>query len=74
MLRNRLKEHRARHNLTQAQLADVAEVSRRTINNIENCVFNPSTELALKLARALHASVEDLFYIDAGDQEDASAT
>lgn len=62
-LRNRLKEHRARMDLTQADLAGVVQVSRKTINTVENAVFVPSTELALKLARALGASVEDLFYL-----------
>jgi putative transcriptional regulator len=42
----------------------VVGVSRKTINTVENGVFIPSTLLALKLAEALHVSVEDLFYLD----------
>lgn len=57
----RLKEARTAAGLTQAALADLARVSRKTINTVENGVFVPSTVLALTLARALNATVEDLF-------------
>lgn len=60
-LRNRLRELRAERDLTQAVLAEMVGVSRKTINTIENGVFVPSTLLALKLARALGRPVEDLF-------------
>ena len=60
-LENSLKEARAAKGWTQAQLADVVGVSRKTINTIENAVFTPSTTLALKLARALGQPVETLF-------------
>ena len=62
-LGNRLKELRAAHNLTQAELAVLAGVSRKTINTIENGVFLPSTLIALILARCLGAKVEELFYL-----------
>ena len=52
-----------RHNLTQAQLAELVEVSRKTINTVENGVFVPSTVLALRLARALGTTVEQLFQL-----------
>jgi putative transcriptional regulator len=60
-LRNRLKEMRAEHGLTQAELAARVSVSRKTVNTVENGVFVPSTTLALKLAAALGCKVEDLF-------------
>ena len=60
-LRNRLHEHRTRRQLTQAELAVMAGVSRKTINTVENGVFIPSTVLALRLARALETTVEELF-------------
>jgi putative transcriptional regulator len=63
-LRNNLKEFRATRNLTQADLAVMVMVSRKTINTIENEVFVPSTVLALKLARALNCRVEDLFHLE----------
>ena len=65
-LRNRLKDYRAARNLTQADLAVMAQVSRKTINTIENEVFVPSTTLALRLAGVLGVKVEDLFYLEEG--------
>jgi putative transcriptional regulator len=58
---NRLREHRLRRDLTQARLAELVGVSRKTINTVENGVFVPSTVLALQLARALDTTVESLF-------------
>ena len=60
-LKNRLREERARRNLTQADLASLVGVSRKTINTVENGVFVPSTVLALQLAHALKTTVESLF-------------
>ena len=60
-LANRLREERARRDLTQAELAEMVGVSRKTINTVENGVFVPSTVLALKLAKALGTTVEELF-------------
>lgn len=62
-LGSRLKEVRTEAGLTQAELADRAGVSRKTINTVENGVFVPSTLLALTLARALGTTVEGLFYL-----------
>ena len=63
-LKNRLKDYRTERNLTQADLAVMAQVSRKTINTIENEIFVPSTLLALRLAQVLEASVEELFYLE----------
>jgi len=60
-LENQLREERARRQLTQAQLAELVGVSRKTINTVENGIFVPSTILALRLAKALGTSVESLF-------------
>ena len=62
-LNNRLREERARLNLTQAELATMVGVSRKTINTVENGVFIPSTVLSLRLARALGTTVEALFQL-----------
>lgn len=62
-LTNRLREERARRNLTQADLATLVGVSRKTINTVENGVFIPSTALALRLAKALNTTVEHLFQL-----------
>ncbi len=63
-LRNRIKVERARHDLTQEQLAELVGVTRKTINTVETGKFVPSTVLALRLARVLRTRVEDLFYLD----------
>ena len=68
-LRNTLRELRAERDLTQAGLAEMVGVSRKTINTIENGVFVPSTVLALKLAQALGLTVEDLFSLDHHETE-----
>jgi putative transcriptional regulator len=60
-LHNTLKVHRARLSLTQAELADRVGVSRRSVNSIERSHYVPSTVLALRLARELGVSVEELF-------------
>ena len=60
-LLNRLQELRKQAGLTQEELPNSAEVSRKSINAIENGVYVPSTVLALKIARTLKCKVEDLF-------------
>ena len=57
----RVTQVRKAKGLTQADLAQLANVSRKTINTIENNVFVPSTILALTLAKVLDVSVQDLF-------------
>ncbi|HWC62871.1 MAG TPA: helix-turn-helix transcriptional regulator, partial [Rhizomicrobium sp.] len=63
-LKNRLKEFRAKRNITQTELAVLAGVSRKTINTVENEVFVPSATLAFLLAEALGTTVDSLFYLD----------
>jgi|TARA_A100001234_G_scaffold48436_1_gene40542 putative transcriptional regulator len=60
-LLNNLEELRRSAGLTQQELSDSAEVSRKSINAIENGVYVPSTVLALKIAKTLGCKVEDLF-------------
>lgn len=62
-LRNSIKEKRLNAGITQAGLAALVGVSRKTVNTIENCVFVPSTIVALKLAKALGYPVEELFVL-----------
>lgn len=62
-LSNNLKVLRAERGLTQADLASAANVSRKTINTIENAVFVPSTVLALRLSKVLGVSVHDIFQL-----------
>ncbi|TAJ60187.1 helix-turn-helix domain-containing protein [Brevundimonas sp.] len=63
-LGNRLKAARAELGLTQADLAGLVGVTRKTVNTVENGVFVPSTLLALRLAHALGRPVEALFHIE----------
>ena len=62
-LASRLKEARSAAGLTQAELAERAGVSRKTVNTVENGIFIPSTVLALSLARALGTTVDELFWL-----------
>ena len=63
-LANRIKELRGEQGLTQAELAERCQVTRKTVNTVENGVFVPSALLALKLARALSVPVEQLFWVE----------
>ena len=60
-LLNNLEALRKSKGLTQEELSVAAEVSRKSINAIENGVYVPSTVLALKISKTLECSVEDLF-------------
>ena len=60
-LLNNLEDLRKKAGLTQQELSEAAEVSRKSINAIENGVYVPSTVLALKIAKTLNCTVEDLF-------------
>ena len=61
MIRNRMKEHRARLGLKQEDLARLVGVRRETIGNLENGRYNPSLKLAMDIARVFGCTVEDLF-------------
>ena len=63
-MKNLIKVERARHDLTQAQLAEKLGVSRQTIHAIEKDKFNPSVVLAIKMARFFEVTVEYLFDIE----------
>jgi len=62
-----IKVERARHDMTQADLAKKIQVSRQTIHAIEKGKFVPSTILALKMARFFEIKVEELFILEEGD-------
>ena len=63
-LNNRLRKYRFEHNeISQQDLANALGVTRLTIHSIEKGKFNPSTLLALKIARFFKAKVEDIFYL-----------
>lgn len=63
-LKNTIKVQRAKKDLTQGQLAELVNVTRKTINTVEKGHFVPSTVLALKLAKVLEVTVEELFKLN----------
>ncbi len=66
--RTRIKELRARHDLTQEDLARKVGVRRETILYLEKGKYNPSLELAHEVARVLKTTIDDLFIFK--DQEE----
>jgi len=71
-MKTRIKEFRARHDLTQAQLADRLGVRRETISFIEQGKYNPSLRLAHRIAVALKSSLDELYIFD--EEDHAGAT
>jgi len=67
-MKNRLEELRSQKGWTQQELADHAGVSRQTIISLEGGRYNPSINLAFRLARQFGVSIEDLFLYS--DEED----
>lgn len=66
-MRNTIKVERAKKNITQAELAEVLNVSRLTVHSIEVGKFNPSVLIALKMARYFNVAVEEIFILDETD-------
>jgi putative transcriptional regulator len=60
-LYNRLKEYRAKIKVNQTEMGNLVGVSRQTISQIERGDYSPSVTLALKIAKVLNVSVEDIF-------------
>ncbi len=62
--RTRIKEFRAKHDLTQEDLAKRVKIRRETIIYLEKGKYNPSLRLAHDVAKALNASIDELFIFD----------
>jgi len=67
VLNTRIKELRARHGLTQEELAAKVGVRRETILFLEKGRYNPSLKLAWKIALALQASIDEIFIFEEED-------
>ncbi|MFB6205480.1 MAG: helix-turn-helix transcriptional regulator [Haloglomus sp.] len=67
MVRSNLREYREREGLSQGALGEAVGVTRQTINAIERGRYDPSLELALKLANHFDCAVEDLFELADAD-------
>lgn len=68
-MKTKIKEYRARFNLTQAQLAQKVGVRRETIVFLEKGEYNPSLKLAAKVARELNTTVNELFILEDHDYD-----
>ena len=68
MLKNKVKELRARHNFSQSELGERVGVTRQTIGFIEKGEFAPSITLSLRLAKHLGVTVDELFWLE-GEEE-----
>ncbi len=66
-MKNNIKVERAKHDMTQARLAELVNVSRQTINAVEKGKYNLSTVLALKIARVFDTSVDAVFELEEDD-------
>ena len=63
-MKNKIKVYRAMRNMTQEELAVQLRVTRRTINSIEGDKYNPSIDLAFRMAKLFGVPVEELFSLD----------
>ena len=63
-MNNRIKEFRAKYNLTQSELAKMVSVRRETIVFLEKGKYNPSLKLAYDVSRALKSKIEEVFIFD----------
>jgi len=61
---NKIKEYRARFNMTQEDLARAVNVRRETIVFLEKNKYNPSLKLAHDLARTFQVNIEELFFFE----------
>jgi putative transcriptional regulator len=66
-MKNSIKVERAKKNITQAELARLAKVSRQTINAMELGKYVPSTVLALRLASIFETEVGEIFVLESSD-------
>lgn len=64
MIRNRIKEYRARYDMKQEELARLVGVRRETIGNLEKGKYNPSLVLAWNIAKVFGVSIEEIFTVE----------
>ncbi|MCD6661746.1 MAG: helix-turn-helix transcriptional regulator [Lentimicrobium sp.] len=67
-MNNRIKELRARFDLTQDELAKKVNVRRETIVFLEKNKYNPSLKLAYDISRVFGVSIEEVFLFDSSDE------
>lgn len=64
MIKNKIKEYRAKNNMKQEELAQRVGVRRETIGNLEKGRYNPSLVLAWNIAKQFNASIEEIFTVE----------
>ena len=64
MIKNRIKEYRARFDMKQEELARLVGVRRETIGNLEKGKYNPSLVLAWHIAKVFGVSIEEIFTVE----------
>ena len=67
MIKNRIKEYRARFNMKQEELAALVGVRRETIGNLEKGRYNPSLVLAWNIAQVFGVTIEEIFTVENDD-------
>ncbi len=72
-MKNKIKVFRAMRDMTQEELADTIRVTRRTINSIERGKYNPSIEVAHRIAKTFGVTIEEVFCFEDDDGEDTEA-
>lgn len=60
-MENNIKELRKNKKISQAKLAELCNVTRQTVNTIENDKYDPTLQLAFDLAKQLETTVDELF-------------
>lgn len=68
-MENKVKLARVKANLTQQELADVVGITRQTVILIEKGKYNPSLKLCLQICYAVHAQLDEIFWINQEDFE-----
>ena len=64
MIKNRMKEYRAKYGMKQEDLARLVRVRRQTLGDLEKGRYNPSLVLAWNIAKVFHVSIEDVFTVE----------
>lgn len=68
-MKNKIRIYRAIHNLTQEELARKISVTRKTVNSIEGGKYNPSIDVAYKMAKLFNVTIEELFCFEDEEHE-----
>ncbi len=73
-MNNKLKVARVEVNLTQQQLAEKVGITRQTISLIEKGKYNPTLKLCLNICYAVNKTLDDIFWIERGRQQNDENT